>query len=99
MKKWYEEEYCFQVTVLSVGIDGNPKHCRNGHEIGDTYLCEYGCPDGFCSKSISKLFPLMEAIRSGGDLSNLLYGATKHRGEFSCPDGVVTFLLEARKNG
>jgi hypothetical protein len=37
----------------------------------------------------------MEAVRSGGDLSNLLAGATKHSGEFYCPDGVVLFKLEA----
>ena len=55
----------------------------------------YGCPDGFCSKSMSKLFPLMEAVRSGGDLSNLLAGASKHSGAFTCPDGVVTFRLES----
>jgi uncharacterized repeat protein (TIGR04076 family) len=98
MKKWYKEEYQFIITVLSVGKNGNPENCRNGHEIGDTYLCEYGCPDGFCSKSIAKLFPLMEAIRSGGSLSNLLSGASKYSGKFTCPDGVVTFLLEAKEN-
>ena len=98
MKKWYKEDYSFKITVVSVGTDSRPENCRNGHEVGDTYDCEYGCPDGFCSKSMSKLFPLMEAIRSGGDLSNLLAGATKHSGEFYCPDGVVVFKLEACHN-
>jgi uncharacterized repeat protein (TIGR04076 family) len=95
MKNWYKEEYSFKITVVSVGVDGKPENCRNGHEVGDTYTCEYGCPSGFCSKSMAKLFPLMEAVRSGGDLSNLLAGATKHSGEFYCPDGVVVFKLEA----
>ena len=94
MKNWYKENYSFKVTVVVVGADGNPECCRNGHEVGDIYACEYGCPGGFCSKSMAKLFPLMEAIRAGGDLSNLLMGATKHCGEFRCPDGVVTFKLE-----
>lgn len=98
MKKWYNEDYSFQITVLSVGSDGRPENCRNGHEVGDTFSCEYGCPAGFCSKSISKLFPLMEAVRSGGDLSNLLSKASKQRGTFTCPDGVVTFQLQATKN-
>jgi hypothetical protein len=40
----------------------------------------------------------MEAVRSGGDLSNLLAGATKHIGEFYCSDGVVVFKLEACHN-
>ena len=102
MKNWYKEEYSFEITVASVGDDGRSRHCRNGHEPGDTYTCEYGCPmplngaGGFCSKSMFKLFPLQEAVRSGGDLSNLLAGATKYSGEFTCPDGVVTFRLEAK---
>ena len=91
MKNLYKEDYSFKVTVVS----GIPEHCRNGHEAGDVYACEYGCPGGFCSKSMLMLFPLTEAVRAGGDLSNLLSGAAKHSGEFICPNGVVTFKLEA----
>ena len=98
MKNWYKEDSSFKITVISVGADGKPENCRNGHEVGDVFTCEYGCPGGFCSKSIAKLFPLMEAVRAGGDLSNLLYGASKHSGMFACPDGVVTFRLEAYLN-
>jgi uncharacterized repeat protein (TIGR04076 family) len=98
VKSVYKEDYSFKLTVVSVRPDGKPESCRNGHEIGDSYSCEYGCPGGFCSKSMAKLFPLMEAVRSGGALSNLLAGASKHTGEFICPDGVVTFRLEAIKN-
>lgn len=104
MKNWYKEEYSFKITVVSVGNDGRARHCRNGHEPGDTYTCEYGCPmpqngeGGMCSKSMFRLFSLQEAIRAGGDLSNLLSGAEKHIGEFACPDGVVLFRLEAIKN-
>lgn len=39
----------------------------------------------------------MEAIRSGDSLSALLAGASKHNGEFTGSDRVVTFLLEAKK--
>lgn len=97
MKKFLKEDYSFRITV----IDGNKnKHgaidCRNGHEIGDTYTCEYGCPDGFCSKSMLKVFPIMEAVRSGGDLCNL-GGDSGTTMNFCCPDGVVTFRLEAIK--
>ena len=98
MKNWYREDYSFKTTAVSVGADGKPENCRNGHEAGDTYTCEYGCPGGFCSKSMAKLFPLMDAVRAGGDLSNLLYGASKHSGKFTCPDGVVTFKLEVFRN-
>ena len=95
MLNWYKEDYQFKITVVSVGPDGEPKRCRKGHEIGDTYTCEYGCPGGFCSKSMAILFPLMEAVRSGGELSNLLTGASKHTGMFVCPFNIVTFKLEA----
>ncbi len=59
MKNWYKEDYTFKITVIGVGDDGCAESCRNGHEIGDTYSCEYGCPmplsgcGDFCSKSIS----------------------------------------------
>ena len=99
MKTVYKEEYTFQITAVSLGKVGRPENCRNGHEVGDTYTCEYGCPGGFCSKSMLVVFPLMEAVRSGGDLSNLLPGASQHSGEFICPNGVVTFRLEAVHNG
>lgn len=99
MKNWYPEEYSFHITVTAVGADDKPESCRNGHEVGDSYSCGYGCPGGFCSKSMAKLFPLMEAVRSGGDLANLLAGATRHRGEFYCADGVVKFRLEAVVGG
>ena len=46
MKKWYRECYGFKITVVSVGPDNRAEHCRNGHQPGDTYYCEYGCPDG-----------------------------------------------------
>ena len=99
MKKWYQEEYRFCIEVLQVAADNRPENCRNGHEVGDTYNCSYGCPEGLCSKSMLLLFPLMEAVRSGGDLANLLSGATKHSGSFLCPDAVVRFKLTAYRMG
>ena len=101
MENWYKEEYNFMITVVSVGKDGNPHRCRNGHEVGDVYSCGYGCPmpqngeGGFCSKSMSRLFTLQEVVRSGGDLSKLQPKAEKHKGNFRCPNGVVSFSLEA----
>jgi len=98
MKKWYKEDYSFKITVLSIKPDNKPENrCRNGHEVGDEFICEYGCPDRFCSKSMLRLFPLMEAVRSGGDLHNL-GGSDKHIMEFDCPDGVVRFRMEVKNN-
>jgi uncharacterized repeat protein (TIGR04076 family) len=58
MKNWFPEQYKFKITVLAVGGDGNPHHCRNGHEVGVTYECGYGCPGGFCSKTAYRLFTI-----------------------------------------
>ena len=82
MKKWFDEEYEFTVEVTGfLRGDHTERYCRNGEEIGDTYTCTYGCPvnkDGYgiCSKTMMMLYPLMEAVRSGGDLENL--GIIRH---------------------
>ena len=76
MKKWYAEEYEFTVEVTGfLRGDHTERYCRNGEESGDTYHCTYGCPvnqdgQGICSKTMMMLYPLMEAVRSGGDLTH-----------------------------
>ena len=51
MKKWYAEEYEFEIEVAGF-LRGKhtERYCRNGEEIGDKYTCTYGCPvnqDGY----------------------------------------------------
>ena len=87
MNKVITENFCFKISVVKGG------DCRNGHEVGDTYSCEYGCPDGLCQKTMIKLFPLMETIRCGGDLRTI--GQEKHKCRLYCPDGEIEFELEA----
>ncbi len=76
MKKWYDEEYEFTVEVVGfLHGDRTERYCRNGEEKGDVYKCTYGCPvnvDGYgiCSKTMMMLYPLMEAVRSGGGKIN-----------------------------
>ena len=77
MKKWYNEDYSFEIEVTGF-LRGNhtERYCRNGEEIGDKYSCTYGCPVnaqgyGICSKVMMMLFPVMEAVRSGGNLENI----------------------------
>ena len=72
MKKFMQEDVSFTITV----VDGKKNQsgvidCRNGHEIGNSYTCEYGCSADFCQKSMLKAFLLMESVRIGGDLRNL----------------------------
>ena len=93
MKKFITENFRFTITVTKGG------GCRNGHEIGDTYTCEYGCPmplgdeSGICVEAMIKMFPLLEIVRSGGDLRTL-GGSEKHKIEITCPDGPIKFLIE-----
>ena len=45
MKKWYDEEYEFEIEVTGfLRSDHTEHYCRNGEEIGDKYTCTYGCP-------------------------------------------------------
>ena len=104
MKKWYDEEYEFEVEVIGfLRGDRTERYCRNGEEIGDTYTCTYGCPInaqgfGICSKTMVMLFPLMEAVRSGGDLTKV-GGDDKYSKVIVCPDGCVMFRLTAKPLG
>ena len=91
MKKWLDEEYAFDIEVTGyLRGDRAEGLCRNGEEIGDKYSCTYGCPVneqgyGICSKTMMMLYPLMEAVRSGGDLRNL-GGSGKYVKDIVCPN-------------
>jgi uncharacterized repeat protein (TIGR04076 family) len=104
MKKWYNEEYEFEIEATGfLSGDRTERYCRNGEEIGDKYICTYGCPvnadgQGICSKVMMILFPIMEAVRSGGDLENL-GGSGKYSKDIVCPDGCVIFRLTAKNLG
>lgn len=102
MKKWYDEEYEWEIEVIEF-LRGNQteRYCRNGEEIGDRYTCTYGCPvnkDGYgiCSKVMLVLFPMMEAVRSGGNLENI-GGSSPYCKDIVCPDGCVRFRIRAKK--
>ena len=104
MKKWLDEEYEFEVEVIGFLRGDHTEHyCRNGEEIGDKYTCTYGCPVnaegyGICSKVMMVLYPIMEAIRSGGDLENI-GGDGKYSKVVVCPDGCVMFRITAKPLG
>lgn len=102
MKKWYDEEYEFNIEVIRfLHSDKTERYCRNGEEIGDQYTSTFGCPvnqdgHGICSKVMMILYPLMEAVRSGGDLTNV-GGSDPYTKDVVCPDGCVVFRLTAKK--
>jgi hypothetical protein len=41
MKKPVTEKFSFTITVIDRAGDGKRLECRNGHEVGDTYTCEF----------------------------------------------------------
>ena len=104
MKKWYDEEFEFTVEVTGYLRGDKPeRYCRNGEEIGDRYTCTYGCPVtaqgyGICSKTMLMLYPIMESLRSGGDLRNI-GGDGPYEKTIVCPDGCVLFRLCAKPLG
>ena len=104
MNKWFDEEYEFEIEVTGfLQSSKTENYCRNGEEIGDKYRCTYGCPVndmgyGICSKAMIQLYPLMEAVRSDGDLRNL-GGDSKYSKTVVCPDGCVIFRLTAKPLG
>lgn len=104
MKKWLDEEFEFTIEVTGF-LKGEDTigYCRNGEEIGDKYTSTYGCPVneqgyGICAKTMMILYPIMEAVRSGGDLRNI-GGADECTKNIVCPDGCVMFRLKARRCG
>ena len=104
MKKWYDEEYEWEIEVTGfLRSDHTERYCRNGEEIGDKYTCTYGCPvnadgQGICSKTMMMLYPIMEAVRSGGNLENV-GGSSQYVKDIVCPDGCVMFRLTATPLG
>lgn len=106
MKKWLDEEYEFEIEVIGFLRDKQNRpenYCRNGEEIGDKYTCTYGCPVnaqgyGICSKTMMMLYPIMEAVRSGGNLENV-GGDGKYSKVIVCPDGCVMFRITAKPLG
>ncbi len=45
MKKWYNEEYKFEIEVVGyLRGDSAENYCRNGEEPGDKYECTYVAP-------------------------------------------------------
>ncbi len=96
MKPWYPEDWQFTVTVLRVGKENSPRECRQGLEPGDTFQCEYGCPADLCQPALLKLFPVFEALRSGGDMRNM-GSALPAEVDVVCPDGAVWFRVQGKK--
>ena len=84
MKQWYQEDWEFTVKVEKVGRDNKPTNYRMGYEPGFVHL-----PvrlSTFCSKSMLKLFLILEAVRSG-EICEISAALTNMRWPSSAPTG------------
>jgi len=96
MKRWYQEEWEFEIEVLQVGESDKPEECRLGLEPGDKFTGNYGTPNDFCPTSFIKVFPTLEIIRCNGDL-RYQGSSDRHDIKVICPDGVVLFEIRGQK--
>ena len=97
MKKWFEEDYEFTITVLAVGPEDNPVgYCRMGFEVGDEFTCKYDVPIGFCPKTMPMLHTICEVVRAEGNLK-MLGGDDPMGMRFTCANGCVKFYVKGRK--
>ena len=96
MNEWLDEEFEFEIEVTGfLRGEDTIGYCSNGEEIGDKYTSTYGCPVneqgyGICAKTMMILYPIMEAVRSRGDLRNI-GGAD----EYTKGDGTIQTSLKA----
>lgn len=90
MQKWMKEDWEFVVTVTK----GKARDCRLGLEKGDAFVFQYGCPGGFCPRTMTELYTWCEVVRCGGDFT--YRGCTsKYEMMFACPCSVLEFSLVA----
>ena len=104
MHKWYDEEYEFTVEVTGFPARGQDRALLPKRRADRGYLSLYlrlsvnGQGYGICSKTMMMLYPIMEAVRSGGDLTNI-GGENKYSKTIVCPDGCVMFRFTAKPTG
>lgn len=91
MRRWIQEDWAFEVTVLQ----GEADQCRLGLETGDRFPFEYGCPAGFCPRAMIEIFTWCEVIRCGGDFT-ARGSKEKYAMNFLCPCHCIQLRLEAK---
>ena len=96
MKKWYPEDWCFNIEVVRIGTENKAQECRLGLEPADTLECTYETPAGFCPTSFIKILPSMKVMRCNGDVRNL-GGSGPCETTFVRPDGAVLFKLTGER--
>ena len=90
------EDVRFAVRVVAVG-DGRPatgELCRAAHKVGQTFEFDWRTPEGLCGEAYAAMYPLLFALRVGGDMRGLGSSDRDVR-VFTCPSRVVRFEVRA----
>ena len=95
MKKWYDEEYEFQVEVTGfLRGDHTERYCRNGEEVGDRYTCTMAARSIRTGRGSAPrpcyCFPPHGGRPKRRRLENV-GGSGPYCKDIVCPDGCVLF--------
>ena len=85
-----DEDWEFEIAVT----DGEAHDCRLGIEMGDTFIFQYGSPDGICPRIMAEAFVWCEVVRCGGDFTHR-GTSEKYAMELRCPCGSIGYRLTA----
>lgn len=86
-EKW-KEPTTFEVEVVEA------KYCRAGHNQGEKFTFAWNTPEGLCGEAFVGMYPVLCALRTGGDM-RLLGSEEKHTRVYTCPSRVVKFRITA----
>ncbi|MBU7024413.1 MAG: TIGR04076 family protein [Theionarchaea archaeon] len=89
--KLWREPVKFEVEIVEVA-----SACRAEHKKGQTFTFDWNTPQGVCGESFVGMYPLLFALRVGGDMQ-MLGSPDKNMRVYTCPSRVVKFKIAARE--
>ncbi|MBU7013376.1 MAG: TIGR04076 family protein [Theionarchaea archaeon] len=87
--KLWKEPIKFEVEILEVA-----SACRAQHEKGQTFTFDWNTPKGICGESFAGMYPILFALRTGGDMQ-MLGSPNRNSRVYTCPSRVVKFRITA----
>jgi uncharacterized repeat protein (TIGR04076 family) len=89
--KLWKEPVRFEVEIVEVA-----SACRAEHEKGQKFTFDWNTPQGICGESFVGMYPVLFALRVGGDMQ-MLGSPDKNTRVYTCPSRVVKFRIAARE--
>lgn len=82
------------ITGSSASACPTDKLCRAAHKVGQTFEFDWRTPEGLCGEAYAAIYPLLFAMRVGGDMRQLGSPERDVR-RFTCPSRMVRFEVHA----